>query len=98
MDVRAFLRAIAVLALAIAATFAILLALPLPRGYFREWGLVTGPLAWILCSLLTSRLLDLSASRALTATVLSVAWRPPWWVSPSTTPSGSWAVSPCSGW
>lgn len=71
MDVRAFLRAIAVLALAIAAIFAILLALPLPRGFFREWGLVTGPLAWILCSLLTSRLLDLSASRALTATVLS---------------------------
>jgi hypothetical protein len=71
MNVRAFLQAVGVLTVAIAAAFAILLALPLPRGFFREWGLVTGPLAWILCSLLTSRLLGLSASRALAATVLS---------------------------
>jgi hypothetical protein len=71
VDVRAFLRAVGVLTLAIAAAFVLLLALPLPRGFFREWGLVTGPLAWILCSMLTCRVLGLSASRALGATVLS---------------------------
>ncbi len=68
---RAFVRALAVLTVAIAGAFALLLALPLPRGFFREWGLVTGPCAWILCSVVTGRVLELSARRVAAATALS---------------------------
>ena len=67
----AFLKAVGVLAVAIAVVFALLLALPLPRDFFREWGSVTGPVAWILCSLVAGRVLGLSAGRVLGATVLS---------------------------
>jgi hypothetical protein len=67
----AFLKAVGVLAVAIAVVFALLLALPLPRDFFREWGSVTGPVAWILCSLVAGRVLGLSAGRVLGATMLS---------------------------
>ncbi len=67
----AFLKAVGVLAVAIAVVFALLLALPLPRDFFREWGSATGPLAWIVCSIFAGRVLGLSAGRVAGAAVLS---------------------------
>ncbi len=71
VDGRRFVRAVAVQALAVAVAFAALLALPLPKDFFRTYGLVTGPVAWVLCSLVAARLLGLSLPRALVATALS---------------------------
>ena len=45
----------------------VLLAVLLPRSFFREHGAVTGPLAWIACALLTGRVLGLGLVRVLAA-------------------------------
>ncbi len=71
MDLRSFLRAVAVQTASVAAVFVVLLALPLPGDFFRTYGVVTGPAAWVVCSLFTAWLLGLSPRRALTAIVLS---------------------------
>ena len=42
--------------------FALLVALPLPEDFFEDWGVVTGPIAWIACSLVTGRVLRLPLS------------------------------------
>ncbi len=59
MDAGFLWRAMAVQLAAVAALFAILLALPLPEGFFRDYGPVTGPVAWIVCALITARVLSL---------------------------------------
>jgi hypothetical protein len=43
----------------VAAVSGLLIALPLPEGFFEDVGFVTGPLAWVLCALVTGRLLHL---------------------------------------
>ena len=45
--------------LATVAALSVLLALALPRSFFDDWGWITGPAAWLLCAVLTARLLDL---------------------------------------
>lgn len=52
-------RALLTQALAVGVIFVILLALPLERDFFRDYGIVTGPLAWITASFVTYRLLSL---------------------------------------
>lgn len=47
--------------------FGVLVALPLPSDFFRHYGVVTGPVAWIGCSILTARILSLPAGLALFA-------------------------------
>jgi len=71
VDLRSFLRAVAVQTASVAAVFVVLLALPLPGDFFRTYGVVTGPAAWVVCALFTAWLLGLSPRRALTAIVLS---------------------------
>lgn len=44
-----------------------LLGLPLPEDFFKDYGFVTGPVAWIVCSVLTARILSLPAGLALFA-------------------------------
>ena len=44
---------------AVALLFVLLLALPLPDGFFRYYGPVTGPVAWIGCAVITARVLPL---------------------------------------
>ena len=51
MDKGLFLRSLAVQALAVAIVFGVLIALPLGDDFFEDYGMVTGPLAWIACSL-----------------------------------------------
>jgi hypothetical protein len=59
---RDFWRAAIVQALLVAALFGVLLVLPLPHDFFKDWGIVVGPLSWILCSLATGRVLGLPLS------------------------------------
>ena len=71
MVVSVLWRAALVQALAVATLFALLLALPLPRELFREQGAVIGPASWLVCSLVTARVLRLGAARAVVAAVVS---------------------------
>ena len=57
MNVWLFWKALLVQALLVGALFGVLVALPLPQDFFRDFGFVTGPLAWILCSVGTARIL-----------------------------------------
>jgi hypothetical protein len=45
----------------------VLLALPLPHNFFEDWGLLIGPIAWIVCSLVTARVLSLPVGYVLFA-------------------------------
>ncbi len=45
----------------------LLLALPLSDDFFEGWGFLTGPLAWIACSLVTARFLTLPVGVVLFA-------------------------------
>ncbi len=65
MNWRDFWRVAIVQALLVAALFAVLVALPLSEDFFEDWGIVVGPLAWIVCALVTGRILGLPL--ALTA-------------------------------
>lgn len=61
------LKAGAVQATAVALLFALLVAAPLPDGFFRQAGALVGPLAWLACALLTGRLLRLPKRSVLVA-------------------------------
>jgi hypothetical protein len=67
MNVRLALIAAGLEALLVGAVFFFLLALPLPDGFFRDYGAVAGPTAWLVCSLVTGRLIRLPLGRALLA-------------------------------
>lgn len=67
MDKGLFLRSLGVQALAVGLLFAVLVALPLGDGFFEDYGMVTGPVAWIACSLVTARVLSLPAGLVLFA-------------------------------
>lgn len=54
-------------ALLVAGIFFLLLALPLPDGFFRDYGSIAGPTAWLVCSFVTGRLIRLPFRRALLA-------------------------------
>ena len=54
-----------------AAVFFALLAAPLPGAFFREWGWVAGPLAWLGCALLAARVLGLRARHGALAAAAS---------------------------
>jgi hypothetical protein len=65
-------RACAAQALVVGAAF-VVLALLLPRSFFRDYGAVAGPLAWLGCSLVSGRLLRIGIAQALAAAVASGA-------------------------
>jgi hypothetical protein len=53
------IKAAALQGVAVAVTFFALLLAPLPEGFFRENGAFAGPLAWLLCALVTVTVLRL---------------------------------------
>ena len=65
MDARLFWKVLGVQAVAVAVLSGILLVLPLPADFFADWGAVAGPIAWLLCSLVTARALSLRLAFAL---------------------------------
>jgi hypothetical protein len=73
VSARVLWRALVLQALAIGALFALLLELPLPAGFFREYGAGVGPVAWLGCSLLVARALRLGSGGVLLAATASGA-------------------------
>ena len=69
MNTALFWRAAGVQLLLVAIVFGVLLALPLGDDFFDDYGLIVGPLAWILCSLATGRILSLPLDLTLFAAV-----------------------------
>jgi hypothetical protein len=67
MDKGLFLRALAVQALAVGVVFGVLVALPLGDDFFKDYGWVTGPVAWIACSVVTSRVISVPLGLVLFA-------------------------------
>ncbi len=67
MNQRIFLRSLAVQAVVVGTLFLVLLALPLGDDFFEDFGFVVGPVAWIVCSLVTARVLSLPAGLVLFA-------------------------------
>jgi hypothetical protein len=59
VDAGLFWRSLAVQGAAVVLLFGILVALPLPHHFFDDYGWLVGPFAWILCSLVTARVLSL---------------------------------------
>ena len=70
MDARLFGKALAVQTAAVLLLFAVLVALPLPKGFFEDWGFASGPIAWSVCTLATARVLSLRSARAFAAAAL----------------------------
>jgi len=60
VNARIAIKAGALHALCVGLLFALLVAAPLPQGFFRDAGALVGPLAWATCALVTGRLLGLS--------------------------------------
>jgi hypothetical protein len=54
-----FWKAAGVQLLLVAIAFGVLLALPLGDDFFDDYGLIVGPVTWVLCSLGTGRILSL---------------------------------------
>ena len=52
-----------------AALFATLVALPLGDDFFEDYGRISGPVAWVLCSAGTALILSLPPRHALLAAV-----------------------------
>ena len=69
MNARLFWKALGVQAAAVAVLFAILVALPLPEDFFEDWGFLAGPVAWLVCSLVSARVLSLPVAYVLFAAV-----------------------------
>lgn len=43
----------------------------LPRGFFEDWGWITGPLSWLLCAAITSWFVRLPVKLVLLGAVLA---------------------------
>ena len=69
MNLSTLWRAALLQALAVAPLFALLVAVPLPPGFFREQGALVGPAAWLVCSLVVASILRLGVPNALAVAV-----------------------------
>ena len=59
MNGSVFWRALMIQAAAVIALSLLLIALPLPESFFRDYGFLAGPGAWALCAVVTARVLAL---------------------------------------
>ena len=71
MDLKLAGKAIAVQTLAVVVLSLILIALPLPKDFFREFGFVAGPTAWALCAVVTAKVLRLPVLIVLAAALVA---------------------------
>ena len=67
MDKALFWRAALIQAAAVAVVSGILIALPLGDDFFDDYGIVAGPVAWVLCAVITALILKLPWSLAVFA-------------------------------
>jgi hypothetical protein len=70
MDRSVLWRAALVQALAVA-VLSIALALALPHAFFEDWGWLAGPGAWVLCALVTARVVRLPVAGTLVGAALA---------------------------
>jgi hypothetical protein len=49
----------------------VILALALPKSFFETWGWLTGPVAWMGCAAITSRILKLDLNDTLLGALLA---------------------------
>ena len=68
MNARLFWKSLAVQAVVVAIPFAIL-GLALDRDFFEDWGWAVGPAVWLLCSVVTARVLALPLGYVLFSAV-----------------------------
>jgi hypothetical protein len=68
VNVRLFWKSLAIQLVVVAVPF-VLLDLALDDDFFRDYGWAVGPVAWVLCSVVTARLLDIPASYVLFSAV-----------------------------
>ncbi len=69
MDPRLFWKSLIVQALLVGALFGILIALPLGDDFFEDYGFIVGPLAWLVCSAGTARILSVPLAYVLFSAV-----------------------------
>lgn len=70
MNWNLFWKSIAVQLVAVAALF-IVLAILLPKSFFKDYGWISGPLAWMLCAYLTAVVLRLPKGQVLLGAALA---------------------------
>jgi hypothetical protein len=69
VDPRLFWKSLIVQALLVGALFGVLIALPLGDEFFEDYGFIVGPLAWLLCSAGTARILSVPLAYVLFSAV-----------------------------
>lgn len=70
MDFSLFWKVAAVQAAGVA-LLSLALGLALPHDFFEDWGWIAGPAAWIICALVTARVLGLSTVLTLAGAALA---------------------------
>ena len=70
MDRSIFWRSAAIQAAAVT-VLSLTLGLALPHSFFEDWGWIAGPASWLLCAVITARVLRLPTERVLLAAVLA---------------------------
>ena len=70
MDRSVLWRAALVQAVAVA-VLSIALALALPHSFFEDWGWIAGPAAWVVCALVTARVVRLPVAGTLIGAALA---------------------------
>jgi hypothetical protein len=68
VNARLFWKSLAVQAAVLAVPF-VILALALDRSFFEDWGWLTGPVIWLLASLVTARILSMPIGYVLFSAV-----------------------------
>jgi hypothetical protein len=68
VNARLFWTSLAVQAAVLAVPF-VILALTLDQSFFEDWGWLTGPAVWLLCSVATARILSLPLGYVLFSAV-----------------------------
>jgi hypothetical protein len=56
---RLFWLSLAVQTAGVVVLSGVLIALPLSHDFFEDWGFLVGPVAWVICSYVTARVLSL---------------------------------------
>ena len=67
MNSTLFWKSLAVQAVAVLVLSGVLVALPLGDDFFEDYGFVAGPVAWIACTLVTARVVQIPLAFALFA-------------------------------
>lgn len=49
----------------------LVLAALLPKSFFQSWGWLSGPVAWVLCAVITARIVGLDRNRTVLGAVLA---------------------------